>query len=256
MKAVILAAGASSRLRPLTDEMPKGLLSIGGVPMLERSISALLGLGLEELVLVTGYLGDKVRAAVNAWFPGLRVHFVHNDEYATTNNAFSLRMTRPLVHGQEFFLLDSDIIFEPEVVGALMKSPHPDCLVLRPANDLTDEEIKVQVDPHGRVLQIGKHVPIPVSAGESVGIERFTAATSVVLFDTLDDRVGRRGFVREYYEASFQQMIDGGVELRAVDVGSLYCTEIDTLDDLAAAEKALAGANDRWASGSTRHGLT
>jgi NDP-sugar pyrophosphorylase family protein len=73
-----------------------------------------------------------------------------------------------------------------------------------------------------------------------VGIELFSAASSKRLFDVLHHRVRERGLVNEYYEAAFQQIIDDGSTLYGVDIGSMYATEIDTIEDLVAANTRLA----------------
>jgi len=90
------------------------------------------------------------------------------------------------------------------------------------------------------VLAIGKHVPVRSAMGESVGIELFSAASSKRLFAALHQRVRDQGLVNEYYEAAFQQIIDEGSTLYGVDIGSMYATEIDTIEDLAAADARLA----------------
>ena len=56
MTGIILAAGISSRLRPLTNETPKCLLPVGGTPLLERTLRSLEQSGIRECVIVTGYL--------------------------------------------------------------------------------------------------------------------------------------------------------------------------------------------------------
>ena len=89
MKAVILAAGCATRLRPYSDDTPKTLLPVGGVPILRRTITSLLRVGFDQFVIGTGYLEHMVRDAVTAWFPGLDVTYVTNAEYRSTNNAFS-----------------------------------------------------------------------------------------------------------------------------------------------------------------------
>lgn len=235
MRFVIVAAGTASRLRPLTNDTPKCLLDVGGRPLLGRVLSTIAAAGATEIVIVTGFLEHLIQAAVREWAPELSVTFVSNPEYETTNNACSLLLARPRVAGAEFVLLDSDILFEPGVLQAVLASPHENALALRPADDLGDEEIKCELDEAGRVLAIGKHVPPGRAAGESIGIERFSARASRRLFEVLEERVRGRGLVREYYEASFQQLIEEGVAIHAVSVGGLYCAEIDTLDDLSAA---------------------
>jgi len=239
MKAVILAAGCATRLRPYSDDTPKTLLPVGGVPILRRTITNLLRVGFDQFVIGTGYLEHKVRDAVQGWFHGLDVTYVTNREFRSTNNAYSLLLTRAHVESTGFILLDGDVVFDASVVEELVERG-PDCLAVRSVGEIGLEEVKVTADNEDRVLAIGKHVPVRSAMGESVGIELFSAASSRRLFGALHQRVAERGLVNEYYEAAFQQIIDEGSTLYGVDIGSMYATEIDTIEDLQAANARLA----------------
>lgn len=239
MKAVILAAGCATRLRPHSDDTPKTLLPVAGVPILRRTMTNLLRVGIDQFVIGTGYLEHMVRHAVASWFPGLDVTFVTNPVFRTTNNAYSLLLTRPHVEQDDFILLDGDVVFDLRVLEELVERG-PDCLAVRSVGAIGLEEVKVTADNEDRVLAIGKHVPVRSAMGESVGIELFSAATSRKLFTALHSRVHDQQLVNEYYEASFQQIVDEGVTLYGVDIGSMYATEIDTLEDLLAAEARLS----------------
>jgi len=239
MKAVILAAGCATRLRPHSDDTPKTLLPVGGVPILRRTITSLLRCGFDQFVIGTGYLEHMVRESVAAWFPTLDVTFVSNPDFRTTNNAASLLLTRRHVENDGFILLDGDVVFDLDVVEELVDRG-PDCLAVRSVGTIGLEEVKVTADNYDRVLAIGKHVPVRSAMGESVGIELFSAASSKRLFEALHQRVTVQGLVNEYYEASFQQIIDDGSTLYGVDIGSMYATEIDTIEDLLAANARLA----------------
>ena len=81
MKAVILAAGCATRLRPHSDDTPKTLLPVGGVPILRRTITSLLRCGFDQFVIGTGYLEHMVREAVASWFPTLDVTYVAGPAY-------------------------------------------------------------------------------------------------------------------------------------------------------------------------------
>jgi choline kinase len=239
MKAVILAAGCATRLRPHSDDTPKTLLSVGGVPILRRTITSLLRCGFDQFVIGTGYLEHMVRESVAAWFPQLDVTFVSNPDFRTTNNAASLLLCRDAVAHDAFILLDGDVVFDIDVIEELVDRG-PDCLAVRSVGEIGLEEVKITADSYDRVLAIGKHVPVRSAMGESVGIELFSAASSKRLFDALHQRVSVQGLVNEYYEASFQQIIDEGSTLYGVDIGSMYATEIDTIEDLLAANARLA----------------
>jgi len=239
MKAVILAAGCATRLRPYSDDTPKTLLPVGGVPILRRTITNLLRAGFDQFVIGTGYLEHMVRDAVGSWFPGLEVTYVTNHEFQSTNNAYSLLLMREHVEQGAFILLDGDVVFDVGVVEELVDRG-PDCLAVRSVGEIGLEEVKVTADNEDRVLAIGKHVPVRSAMGESVGIELFSAASSKRLFAALHQRVRDQGLINEYYEAAFQQIIDEGSTLYGVDIGSMYATEIDTIEDLTAANTRLA----------------
>lgn len=123
MKAVILAAGIASRLRPLTDHKPKCLLEIGNKCLLERAITGLTVNGIREIVIVTGYLQEQIISFVKEKFPEIKVEFIYNEKYASTNNIYSLWLAKERVLTHEVLLLDSDILFDPALVKALLDSP-------------------------------------------------------------------------------------------------------------------------------------
>jgi choline kinase len=239
VKAVILAAGCASQLRPRTDDTPKALLPVGGVPILRRTITSLMRAGFDQFVIGTGYLEHMIRDAVASWFPGLDVVFVSNPDFRTTHNATSLLLAREHVEPGGFVLLDGDVVFDQGVIEELVERG-PDCLAVRSVGEIGLEEVKVTADIHDRVLAIGKHVPVRSAMGESVGIELLSAATSRKLFTALHQRVRERGLVHEYYEAAFQQLLDEGTTLYGVDIGSMYACEIDTIEDLLEADEHLA----------------
>jgi choline kinase len=239
VKAVILAAGCATRLRPFSDASPGTLLRVGGVPILRRQMTTLLRSGFDQFVICTGHLEPMIHTAVASWFPNLDVTFVTNPAFRTTNNAASLLLARAHVEHGAFLLLDGDVVFDLAVIEELVERG-PDCLAVRSVGQLGLEEVKVTADVEDRVLAIGKHVPVRSAMGESVGIHLFSAATSARLFAVLDARVRAQGLVNEYYEAAIQQLLDEGTTLYGIDIGSMYASEIDTVEDQVAANEALA----------------
>jgi choline kinase len=237
VKAVILAAGVASRLRPWTDRTPKCLLPIGDGTLLDRTLEAVEAAGLRDIVLVTGYLEEQIRARVRERHARLNVEFVRNADFATTNNIYSLWLARDRVAGEGMLLLDSDILFDPAVLDDLRNTGRPDVLAVKTGHTLGEEEIKVEIDAARRVLTIGKRVPPERAFGESIGIEIFSPSALVGLFEALENKVVREGAVGVFYEAAFQDWIDGGGTITAVDIGARPAIEIDTIDDFRAAER-------------------
>ena len=235
MQAIILAAGISKRLRPLTDSTPKCLLKIGGKTILEMTINNILKNGINELVMVTGYRENMIKDFIGNNYPGLNIVYLTNSDYENNNNSFSLWMTKNYVRG-DCILLDSDILFDYRIISKLLTSPHIDCLAVERDHALGVEEIKVIIDSSNKILHIGKQLSIAESFGESIGIERFTYGFFSKLADVLDRKIVKENNVNEFYESSFQELYDEGNAMYAVDVSEYKCMEIDFPEDLEKAE--------------------
>jgi choline kinase len=249
MKAVILAAGTATRLRPLTDHTPKCLLNVGTNTILGMTIDNLVANGVGEVVMVTGYLGHQICDFVGTHYPGLSVTFLTNERFAETNNIYSLWLTRRHLAGHAMLLLDSDIVFDPGIIALLQQSGHENGLAVLRGKELGNEEIKVRTDPAGAILEISKEVNPSTAFGESIGIEMFGPRFVAQLFDVLEQKIVLRNQVNQFYEAAFQEVIESGGRVFAVDVGGLPCLEIDTRDDLDAA-RMLVGRSTKTPAGS------
>jgi len=232
MHCVILAAGTASRLRPLTDSTPKCLLQIGDRTILERTIRAVFHAGIIHFTLVLGFQDWKIKNFLKRNFPSLDFTFVINNQYETTNNAFSLLLAREEIEGHELLLLDSDIVFDDEIIPLLINSPSESCLAVRTDGPFGEEEIKVELNKKGDLRRIGKMIEPASAHGESIGIEKFSRGDTTALFRTLEKRIHDEKRIDEFYEASFQEMIDNGARIHAVEVGFRRCIEVDTAEDL------------------------
>lgn len=237
MKAVILAAGMASRLRPLTNDRPKCLLKVGGRCLLERTVDSLVSAAIAQIVVVTGYRGDMIRDFLNENYPTLDITFINNDDFQTTNNIYSLWLTRPQVDGKDFILLDSDILFDGRIINRLLE--HSGSVLAVNNHELGDEEIKVITDADGRVKEISKTCSITAAIGESVGIEKMTAEYSETLFRELEQMIEREGLDNVFYEKAFERLIPQGHQFGVVDTTDLFSIELDTVDDFNRAKELI-----------------
>ncbi len=237
MKGVILAAGTASRLQPFTLTRPKCLLPMGGGTLLGRMLDNLEAAGIRDIVIVTGYLEDQIRRYVGQGFSHLRVTFVTNEAFASTNNIYSLWLAKDEVARAGMVLLDGDILFDHRIVTALLESGYPDVLAVKSGLPLGDEEMKVKTDAAGRIVTISKTIAPAQAVGESIGIEVFSPAVLPGLFAAIERKVVGEAAVNVYYEEAFQDWIDRGGTLRAVNIGDRLAVEIDTIEDFRAAER-------------------
>ena len=229
MIGVILAAGMAKRLRPLTDTKPKCLLKVGDRTLLERTIDAMAATGITELVVVTGYRGEMIREWINTHRPTLKWTFIDNADYEHNNNIYSLWLAGQVVRGQEFLLMDSDILCDPQAVAEVARQEEPALALNR--HELGEEEMKIVVDQDNRITEISKTCRVEDAVGESVGIEKMTAAYSEALYRELDQMIEKEGLIDIFYERAFERLIPQGHTFKVVDTTRFFSYELDTPED-------------------------
>jgi choline kinase len=238
MKALILAAGIASRLRPLTDTTPKSLLKIGERTLLERSIDAMAANGITDFCIVTGYLREQIESFVRDKYKSTSVSFVHNPDYACTNCIYSLWLAREFADGNDFLLLDSDLLYDPRIITRLLQSPSPNLLTLT-RHELGQEEMKIVVDAQGEIVQINKTCAPQDAIGESLGIEKIGSDYSRALFRELEVMMDGEEYRNSFYELAFERLIKQGYTYRMLDVSDLFSCELDTVEDFENARRLI-----------------
>ncbi|MDC0348388.1 phosphocholine cytidylyltransferase family protein [Gammaproteobacteria bacterium] len=237
MKAIILAAGVGSRIRPLTDNCPKSLLKINGKTILEMMLSHIKTCGINEVIFVLGYLQDQIKDYVKTQFPDLIVQFITNEKYEVTNTGYSLMLTKDFVKNSTFIKFDADVVFDINILKTLIASEYDNCLCIDKNINLEAEEIKVIIKDDNRVVKASKTVNPLDAIGESIGIEKISGETAHTLFNDLELMMKDEQYHQEYYEAAYERLIEKDIPFYALDISGLRWTEIDTKEDFMLAGK-------------------
>jgi choline kinase len=232
--AVILAAGVGSRLRPLTDDKPKALVEVSGRTILGRAVDALVAYGIDRLVIATGYREEAIRTALAE--TTVEVVYRKNPRFETTQNSVSLALCRDALSDTAFFKLDGDVLFDPGLLERVDAGPGMLAVAVDRGVRLDQEAMKVRVASGDRIVAFGKGIPVEDAAGESIGIERLSAAAGVAVFDALEEAMhgGETGL---YYEDVYSRLIEAGLVASLVDVSPQRWCEVDSSEDLARAER-------------------
>jgi myo-inositol-1-phosphate synthase len=163
VKCLIIAAGQGSRLRSISASKP--LAQLVGTPMIERVIDNARQGGADDVVVVSGYEGERLEGFLKelGLKKSISVECVRNDDWTRPNGLSVLAAEAQL--GDRFILLMCDHLFDPTIVRDLLHQPMgPDDLILavdrRLDNPLVqkDDVTKVEVADDGRILQIGKQL--------------------------------------------------------------------------------------------------
>ena len=239
MKAIILAAGTASRLRPLTLHTPKCLLKVGERTLLQRSMDALIKAGIRQFCIVTGYLHEQIEDFVRQTYgESIDVCFIHNKDFETTNNIYSLWLARPQADGQEVLLLDSDLLYDGQIVERVLADKHENVLTLI-RHELGEEEMKVVMNGDGAITEISKTCDPASAAGESLGIERMGKAYTTALYKELDTMMNEEHLENKFYELAFLRLIAKGSTFSVLDVTDLFSCELDTIEDFENAKQRI-----------------
>ena len=231
LQAIILAAGAGTRLRPLTLETPKCLLDVGGKTILARQLERIAAAGISRAVIVTGYLADRVAAHLAAHAPPIPVTLAPNPDFATTGNCMSVLAARRKIDADGIVLCDGDVVLTGDALSRLVATPAASALLLDTETRLADEEMKALLDAQGCVRRLSKQLTPAECAGESIGIQKVSGPALSIFWATLE-AMRDSGDTQGYYEGAFQRMISAGVAFRTVPIGHQEWTEIDDLADL------------------------
>jgi L-glutamine-phosphate cytidylyltransferase len=224
-RAVILAAGSGSRLRPVIGPYPKCLARVGDRSLLERQLDTLRDHGVDAITVVVGYRKDAIEPVC-----GRDVHLVYNPDYATTNSLYSLWCARDLL-SDGFVVLNSDVLFHPHLLTRLLASSHEDALLMaarEPDVRYSDEEMKVHVR-NGCVAAIDKALDDSLADGENLGIAKFGAEGAKVLLAHADALVAA-GQVREWLPRAFHAFSQQR-PLHVIETAGYPWIEIDFPDD-------------------------
>jgi choline kinase len=234
---LVMAAGASRRLRPDTDHLPKTLLPVDGdITILDIALKNLAAVGLTDIVVLVGYAAAAVADRVPALQRrhGVALELVHNDRAEDWNNAYSLWLARAHF-GNGVLLVNGDTVHPVSVEQTLLAASAVDpgadlILALDDTKPLADEEMKVILDDRGLMTRISKLIDPAEADGEYIGATLIEAAAADALADALE--TAWKSDPGRYYEDGYQELADRGGAVAAAPIGAVEWVEVDDHRDL------------------------
>ena len=142
MQAVVLAAGEGTRLRPLTEDVPKGMVEVDGAPILTHCFDSLVELGASELIVVVGYMKEKIIQHYGDEYDGVPITYAHQREQ---NGLAHALLTVEDHINDDFMLILGDNIFEANLQD----------VVRRQAEDRADAAFLVEDVPMDEASRYG-----------------------------------------------------------------------------------------------------
>jgi len=237
---VILAAGRGSRLKELSLEQPKPMITVNEVTIISNLIQNLIDAKIQEIVVVVGYMADKLRSHLAPFEKQVSLVFVENEIYDKTNNIYSLWLAKEYLK-DGFYLFEADVFTEPAVLTNFLKAPGDDVMLVDKFTPNLNGTV-VKFDDRKKVTGMflnsdQKNGFVYDDAYKTVNFYKISSKLSQSYFlDKLERHIKQQD-TGYYYELIIKEAIENGYDFYACETSGLKWYEIDTREDLEFAEK-------------------
>lgn len=258
MQAIILAAGMGKRLGDLTRNNTKCMVKVNDVPLIDRALTQLSRLDLSRVILVIGYEGDKLRAHVGESYKGLKITYIENPVYDKTNNIYSLSLAKKELQEDDTLLIESDLIFEGQLLDKLVNNPYPNLALVDKYETWMDGTM-VKLDDDNNIVNFVPKKAFRYDEVDSyyktVNIYKFSRDflknSYVPFLEAYTKALGNN----EYYEQVLRviTLLDK-CDLKALPLEGEKWYEIDDIQDLDIAETIFASEDNQLPLYQKRYG--
>jgi len=229
MKAVILAAGMGTRLRPLSNNIPKAFVEIDNVPLIIRSLENIKSFDIKDVIIVVGYKGDYFKKKIGTKYKKIKINYVLNEDFSKTGSMYSLSKTEGIVD-DDILLFESDLLYEKKAIQCLLDSEEPNEILVATLSGSGDE-VYIVVNENNELINLGKKIDNKKDAiGELVGISKLSFDFLTELYKLAKIDYDNNNLNYHYEEVIFKLSKTNPIKCRLIQ--DLNWIEIDNLEDL------------------------
>lgn len=241
MIAIILAAGTGTRLRPLTENIPKPLLELGGITLLERMLINCKSNGVNEFIVVVGHKKENVLKLLPKLEEkyDVNINYVENKKYDTTNTSCSVYLaTKDL--DDSIIIINGDNVVDPAIIQGIAYADRTS-LIVDNYKKLTQESFKLILNKEKEITDIGKKTSITRSTGEFIGISKVIKSDLPKFNKYLKNLIDED--VQNYYDLAYEPLSKVTI-MDFLFTDGLKWTEIDDMDDWEYAQRLVKTFQD------------
>ena len=226
MKALVLNSGIGSRMGDLTKDTPKCMVKIkDNETILSRQLKMLKKNNVEDIVMTTGYLEDKIIDYIKELSIYKNINYVYNNRYNEVNYIYSIYLAREYLN-DDILLMHGDLVFDEKVLYMILNSDRS-VMAVSSTRDIPKKDFKAVIK-NNKINKIGvEYFENAVAAEAMYYIKK---EDFKIWIDKIIEFVNLNK-VNVYAENAFNEL-NGAIDLYPLDVKDLLCSEIDNIEDL------------------------
>lgn len=258
MQIIIPAAGMGKRLGSETYDKTKAMVKVNQKTLIERCLDCAVLHPIDRIILVIGYQKEKLKSFLGDSYKGVDIVYVENNDYASTNNIYSIFLAKDYLVEDDTILIESDLIFEPKVLKMVVQNkfenlalvdkykPWMDGTVVKINNDFSISHFISKVDfDYKKVHEYYK----------TVNIYKFSKSFLTSVYVPFLEAYAKAMGNNEYYEQVLKVIVNLDTRaLKALPLDGEVWYEVDDAQDLDNASLLFAEPNERYKLLSQRYG--
>ena len=182
--AIILAAGIGSRLNKITENIPKCMVEVNNIKIIDNQINNILSSGIKKIIIVGGYKYDMLSNYLYKKYPNNNIIIINNEQYEITNNMYSFFLTKKITKFKNIILMNGDVFFDKKILQNLIKNKNKNLICVDKEN-FNDENMKVVVK-NDKIVKISKDIDKNEWNGTSIDLYKFSILTKSKLYKIID----------------------------------------------------------------------
>ena len=234
---IILAAGQGKRLLPLTKNLPKTMLKVGGIPIIHHIFNSINLKSINEILIVVGHSKDVIMNYLKNDYKGIPIKYLFNPKHNETNSLYSLWLAKKILK-EKIAIINADTIFHKKILENLLNSEYEAALAIDDtiSSPLPEEAMKATIIKN-KIVDVSKTIPSEKTNGDAIGIYKFSGESLKILINELD-RLISSSATKQLFTYAVRNILNK-TDIFSVSTEGKAWIEVDDQNDLDAAQNLI-----------------